>query len=92
VVTKADRVDASLVEESASRIRDLNEKLINLAKESGQASIDTYEKTLQSMLEFEKGVASSSQLDWVTALANSHAKFVQDVTSFYVKAAREVLK
>ena len=44
------------------------------------------------MVDFEKSVASRSQLDWVTGLANTHAKFVQDLTGFYIKAARGALK
>ena len=83
---------AGAFEETADRIRELNEKLIQLAKESGQGTLDTYEKSLQSMLDFEKSLASRSQLDWVTALANTHAKFVQDLTGFYIKAARDALK
>lgn len=83
---------ASAFEDSADRIRELNEKLIQLAKETGQGTLDTYEKSLQSMLDFEKSLAGRSQLDWVTALANTHAKFVQDLTGFYIKAARDALK
>ena len=83
---------ASAFEETADRIRELNEKLIQFAKESGQGTLDTYEKSLQSMLDFEKSLAGRSQLDWVTALANTHAKFVQDLTGFYIKAARDALK
>ncbi len=60
--------------------------------ESGQASLDTYEKTLQNMADFEKSLASHSQLDCVSALANTHANFVQDLSSFYIKAAREAVK
>ena len=78
-------------EQTANRIRELNEKLIQLAKESGQSSLDTYEKALQSRIDFEKSLASSSQLDWVTGLANTHAKFVQELTGFYINAAREAL-
>jgi hypothetical protein len=92
VATKNTAADTSAVEDTASRIRELNEKLIQLAKESGQSSLDTYEKALQSLVDFEKSVASRSQLDWVTGLANTHAKFVQDLTGFYIKAAREALK
>jgi hypothetical protein len=92
VATKNTAADTSAVEDTASRIRELNEKLIQLAKESGQSSLDTYEKALQSLVDFEKSLASRSQLDWVTGLANTHAKFVQDLTGFYIKAAREALK
>lgn len=83
---------ASTFEDTAHRIRELNEKLISMAKESGQASLDTYENALQSLLDFETAVAGQSQLDWVTALANTHAKFVQDITGTYLELAREALK
>lgn len=92
MATKNSAAGTSAVEETANRIRELNEKLIQLAKESGQSSLDTYEKALQSLVDFEKSVASRSQLDCVTGLANTHAKFVQDLTGFYIKAAREALK
>jgi hypothetical protein len=92
MATSNSAVDASTFEETADRIRELNEKLIQLAKESGQNFLDTYEKALQSLLDFEKSAAGRSQLDWVTALANTHVKFVQDLTSFYINAAREALK
>jgi hypothetical protein len=92
MATKNSAASTSAFEETANRIRELNEKLIQLAKESGQSSLDTYEKALQSLVDFEKSVASRSQLDWVTGLANTHAKFVQDLTGFYIKAAREALK
>ena len=79
-------------EEAASRIRELNQKPIQLAKKSGQAYLDTYEKALQRVLDFEKAAAGRSPLNWVTALANTHTKFVQDVTSPYIKMARSALK
>jgi hypothetical protein len=92
MATSNSAADTSAFEETANRIRELNENLIQLAKESGQSSLDTYEKALQHMVDFEKSMASSSQLDWVTGLANTHAKFVQDLTGFYIKAARDALK
>ena len=92
MATSTTAADTNAFEDTANRIRELNENLIQLAKESGQSSLDMYEKALQSMVDFEKSVASRSQLDWVTGLANTHAKFVQDLTGFYIKAAREALK
>lgn len=84
--------DSTTFADAAERIRDLNEKVIQLAKESGQASLDAYEKALQSLLDLEKATASHSQLDWVSALANTHAKFVQDITGTFIGLAREALK
>ena len=44
-------------------------------------TLDAYEKTLARLVDFEDKVASNSELDWVTARANTHAKFVQDISS-----------
>ena len=92
MASSGNTIDTSRFEETANRIRELNERLIQLAKESGQNSLDTYEKALQSLLDFEKDVAGNSQLDWLTGLANTHVKFVQDLTGYYVNAARQALK
>lgn len=79
-------------EEATERIRELNERLIESSKSAGLVALDAYEKALQSLVEFEEKVASASQLDWVSALATTHAKFISDVSASYTKAAREVLK
>ena len=43
------------------------------------------------MVDFEAKVASASQLEWVSALATTHAKFVSDMSASYTKAARDLL-
>jgi hypothetical protein len=90
--TKPKSKGAPLSEETVSWVRELNQKPIQLAKKSGRAYLDTYEKALQRALDFEKAAASRSPLNWVTALADTHTKFVHGVTSQYIKAARDVLK
>jgi hypothetical protein len=79
-------------DEVAQRIRELTERFITAAKQAGNASLDTYEKALQSLVDFEEKAAGASQLDWVTSIAAAHAKFMQDVSAAYVSAAREMLK
>jgi predicted RNA-binding Zn ribbon-like protein len=79
-------------EQSVQHIRELTEQLIDAAKKGGNASLDAYEKALANMVDFEKKAAGASQLDWVTNVAEAHAKFVQDVSSAYVSAARDMLK
>ena len=80
------------LDDTVSRIRELNEKLVLLAKQQGRVTLDTYEKALQSLIDFELAAASASQFDWVSALANTHAKFVQDITGSYLRLANEALK
>ncbi|PRZ41594.1 hypothetical protein CLV47_109141 [Antricoccus suffuscus] len=79
-------------EAAAERIRELNEKVLTAAKQTGNLSLDAYEKTLTSLLDFEEKVAGASQLDWVSALASAHANFVTSVSTAYTNAAREALK
>lgn len=85
-------VDLGPYEEAAQRVRELNERVIESMKAAGLTSLDAYEKALKSMLDFEHKMAGSSQLEWVSAIASTHAQFVQDVSSAYVRATRELLK
>jgi len=84
--------DAATVEESVKRIKEMNERMIESSKSAGRVALDDYEKALQSMLDFQEKVAGGSQLDWVSALANTHAHFMQDVSAAFIKATREALK
>jgi hypothetical protein len=84
-------VDPAAYEETAKRIRDLNERLIDSSKAAGLTTLDSYEKALKSLLDFEQKVAGASQLDWVSAIASTYAMFVQDVSAAYTKAARDLL-
>jgi hypothetical protein len=83
---------AAAMEEASQRIRELTERFIEAAKKAGNLSLDTYEKSLQSLVDFEEQAAGASQLDWVQGIAQAHAKFVTDISAAYVKAARDMLK
>ncbi len=80
------------VEETTQRIRDLNERLIDSSKSAGRVVLDAYEKSLQSLVDFDEKVASASQLEWVSAIATTQAKFIADLSSSFTDAARELLK
>lgn len=79
-------------DQAVQRIRDLTERFIDAAKSAGNQSLDAYEQSLRTLVEFEERAAGASQLDWVASIAQAHAKFVQDVSSAYISAAREMLK
>jgi hypothetical protein len=88
---KRDTAFVPSVEETIERIRALNEKILESGKTMGGAWLDTYEKALHNVLDFETQVANASELDWVSAVAKAQAEFVTDITSAYTKAARELL-
>jgi hypothetical protein len=70
----------------------MTERMIASSKSAGRVALDAYEKALKSMLDFQEKVAGASQLDWVNALAATHAQFISDVSAAYIKATREALK
>jgi hypothetical protein len=79
--------DAAVVKQ----IRDLNERILARARDAGSKALDGYETALRGMAEFETKVAGASQLDWVKALAASHARFLTDVGALYANALRSPL-
>ena len=86
----ADMTAAS--EQAVQQIRELTDRFIEAGKQAGNQSLDAYEKSLRSLVELQERAAGASQLDWVSNIAEAHAKFVQDMTSAYVNAARGMLK
>ena len=79
-------------DEVVQRIRELTERFMESAKAAGNQSLDAYEQSLRTLVEFQERAADANQLDWVSSIAAAHAKFVQDVSAAYVAAAREMLK
>jgi hypothetical protein len=79
-------------DEAVQRIRELTEQFIESAKAAGNQSLDAYEQSLRTLVDFQKQAAGASHLDWVSSVATAQAKFLQDVTDAYVSAARTMLK
>ena len=79
-------------EAATERIRELNEKVLEAAKQTGTMSLDAYEQTVNSLLDFSQKAADSTKVDWISALAKSQASIITEVTNTYTKAARDLLK
>jgi hypothetical protein len=80
------------VDATVERIRDLNERILQSSKKAGNTYLDIYEKTLNSVADFQEKVGEQSQVDWVTTMANAQADFTRQLTSAYTSAARNMLK
>lgn len=79
-------------EAAAERIRELNERIIESSRRAGRTYLDIYEKTLNSIADYQEKVGEKSQVDWVTTIANAQASFTRDLASAYSSAARSLLK
>jgi hypothetical protein len=80
------------VEAAADRIRDLNERILESSKKAGNVYLDTYEKTLHSIADFQEKVGKESQTDWIQTMTNAQAKFTRELADAYTSSARQLLK
>ena len=83
---------AAASDETVQRIRDLTERFMESAKSAGNQTLDAYEQSLRTLVDFQEKAAGASHLDWVSSIATAQAKFLQDVSSAYVAAARTMLQ
>lgn len=80
------------LEAAAERLRKLNERIIAAGKQTGETTLSSYEKALKAMASAVERGPGSSDIDWISHLATTQAKFIRDVTDAWTAAARKVLK
>ena len=80
------------LEAVAQRVRKLNERIIEESKSAGEATLTAYEKALKSIASSLERGPGASDVEWISALATTQAKWIRDVTSAWTSAARGMLK
>lgn len=80
------------VEETIDRIRELNERIVVSGRKVGKVYLEAYEQALVSIAQFEERVAGTSQIEWVSAVANAQASFMREIAKSYSAAGRDLLK
>lgn len=80
------------IEAATERVRELNDKVFTAAKQTGTMSLDAFEQTVQSALDFGLKVADSTKVDQISEIAKSQASIINEITAAYTQAARELLK
>lgn len=80
------------IDAAATRVRELNERLIGYLKAGGLSYLEAYEKNLDTLLRFEEKVAGASQVEWISALATANVDFVRQLSTSYLESARQALR
>ena len=80
------------VEAVAQRVRKLNERIIDESKSAGEATLSAYEKALKAIAASLERGPGKSDVEWISTLATTQAKWIRDVTTAWTSAARGMLK
>jgi hypothetical protein len=80
------------LEAVAQRVRKLNERIIEASKDAGEVTLSSYEKALKAIASTIERGPGKSDVEWISALATTQAKFLRDVTNAWASAARGMLK
>jgi hypothetical protein len=73
-------------------VRKLNERIIEAGRDAGETTLSAYEKALKAIAASIEQGADRSDIEWLSQLLTTQAKFIRDVTNTWTSAARNVLK
>ena len=79
-------------EATTERIRDLNEQILDASKKAGNVYLDAYEKTLESIADYQENAAKQTEVEWLSTVVEGQARFTRELTKLYVSTGRELLK
>ena len=79
-------------QDTADRIRELNERIIENARKAGGTYLDVYERSLAAIVEYQKSLAGATPVDWLQRILEAQADFTREVGNLYASTARDALK
>jgi hypothetical protein len=79
-------------DDSAERIRELNEQILDAGRGAGNAYLDAYETALGSIADYQQQAAKQTDVDWLSTLLDTQARFTREITKVYTSTARGFLK
>lgn len=80
------------VEQLANRVRELNEQIIGLSMQAGEATLSAYARMLQTIAELQDNVGQASPAEWLTKFTTAQANLTRDLAESYTTAARRFAK
>lgn len=90
--TSGRSASADAAQETIDRIRELNERIIENARSAGLTYLDVYERSLKTIVDYQKSLASATPIDWLQRMLDAQAAFTREVGNLYASTAREALK
>jgi hypothetical protein len=76
---------------AAEQIIQLNERLVEAGKRTGNLYLDSYDKLVEGVISFQQKLAEQSQNDAVKSVVGTQVDVTRQIASAYTSAARELI-
>ena len=80
------------IDQATTRIRDLNEQILEFGRNAGSGFLEVYEQNLQTFADYQDKVADQTKVDWIASIARAQANFTREISRVYTSTARDLLK
>jgi len=88
--TKAHPITDS-IETANERVSEFSGKAVESGKKAGTMFLDSYEKTVDAVVDSYVKAARTTNVEWITHVADAQADFAREVTKSYTSAARSLV-
>ena len=78
------------MEEMVDQVRQLNERIIEASRSSGETYLQSYQQLLKTVADVQEEAGKASPWDWVTTMATAQANFTRDIAEAYAAAGRRL--
>lgn len=76
---------------SAERVTQLNERLVEVGKRTGNLYLDSYEKFVEGVTSFQQKLAEQSKNETAKSVVETQVDLTRELASTYAAAARELI-
>lgn len=79
------------VDDAARHAREVNEHILRLRRQAGNATLDAYERALETTSALTERVADASRVQWISTATQAQVGLARDLGRAYVSSARALL-
>jgi hypothetical protein len=88
--TKSNPISDSL-ETATERVTEFSEQAVENSKKASSVLLDSYEKTVVALADSYVKAARSTNIEWITNVADAQADFTREAAKSYATAARTLV-
>jgi len=82
---------ADAARQAIDQTRQFSDQATDASREFGRLMLSSYERAMDTFVEFEQRAAETMPIDWMKAAISAHASFIGDMNRTYVRSMHSVL-